>query len=395
MVKRTGVGLSLVTATALFLSACSGASTGTTPAPAGGSGAPAPAAQAKIVVGVVTSQTGPNAATGKQVAVGVQQAAKEWNEKGGINGQQIDVVVEDDAGTPTAALNAFNKVMSSKPVAIIDPTFAGLVMATEPAVKQAKIPVFTSATGTAITKSGDGWFFRLRTNDEKQGKLAANYAINDLKSKQPAILYPDNDYGKPGFEVIKATLEKAGVKLVDAEVYHQGDKDVSTQLRKIKSAGADLLISWTIPTDSGMVAVQAQQIGLGIPIFGSPGFGTGEYLQLAQDATNGISVLVDATIGFDDKSKEFVARVNKNFKDSPVSFVVSANYDGANMLFEALKKSGNEPAKVKAALLATQNYQGVTGPYSFDKEGNGLHQGVLGKWENQKLVPIKTMSLND
>lgn len=373
----------LVLLFSMFLTACSGSQSGSS-------------SKEPIKIGVVTSTTGPNAATGKQVAVGVQQAAKEWNDKGGLLGRQIVVEVEDDANNPTTAVNAFNKLVSGKPAALWLPTFTPLVMANEQGVKQAKIPVFTSATGTVITKSGDGWFFRLRTNDNKQGRLAATFAVNDLKSKKPAIIYPSNDYGKGGYAAIKAELEKLGVKLVAEETYNQGDKDVSTQLRKIKSAGADLLISWTIPTDSGMVAVQAQQTGIGIPILGGPGFGTGEYLALAQDATNGINVIVDAAVGFDDKSKEFVSRVNANFKDVPVSFVVSANYDGAMMLFEAIKKAGStDPAKVRDALLATKNYAGVTGPYGFDKEGNGLHQGVLGKWENKKLVPQKTTQLPD
>lgn len=355
----------------------------------------APAGKEPIKVGVVTSLTGPQAATGQQVATGVRQAAIEINAKGGIDGRQVDVVVEDDANNQSTAVNAFNKLISqAKPVAVFAPTFTPLVMAFEQGVKQAKIPVFTSATGPIITRSGDGWFFRLRTNDEKQGVLAGTYVVQELKAKKPAILYPNNDYGKGGYAAIKDALEKAGVKLVSEQSYNQGDKDVGPQLLNIKRAGADLLISWTVPADSGMVAVQAQQLGIGVPIFGGPGFGTPEYAALAKEATNGIHVLLDAAVGFDPKTQPFVEAVKKNFKDSPVSFVVSTNYDGAMMLFNAIAKVGTDGAKLREALLATKGYAGVTGPYSFDAQGNGLHQGMLGKWENQKLVPLKTINLN-
>lgn len=379
--RLSGVGTVLLVGT-LLLSGCSGG---------GSSGG----AKDPIVIGVVTSQTGPNAATGKQVAAGVQAAAAEWNAKGGINGRQIKVLVEDDANNPTTALNAFNKLMGEKPAAMWLPTFTPLVMAAEPAVKQAKVPTFTSATGTGITKSGDGWFFRLRTNDDKQGRLAATFALQEMKAKKPAILYPANDYGKGGYAAIKSELDKAGVKLIAEETFNQGDKDISTQLRKIKAAGADLLIAWTVPTDSGLVAVQASQVGLGIPILGGPGFGTPEYLQLAGDASNGINVLVDAYIDVNGAHKAFADLVRKENKDTPISFVVSANYDGAIMLFEAIKKTGTDPAKLKAALLATKNHKGVTGPYTFDKEGNGLHQGVLGIWEAKKMVTKKTINLDN
>lgn len=376
-------------AVALLLIACGGQ-------PSSDGGSQGNAEDDVIRVGVVTSLTGPNAATGRQVAVGVQQAAAEWNERGGINGRRIEVVVEDDAGSPTGAVTAYNKLISqARPAAIWLPTLAPLVMAVEPAVREAKIPTFTSATATVITTTGDGWFFRLRTNDEKQGRLVAAYALEELKSANPAILYPSNDYGRGGYEAIKTTLDEAGVPLVAAETFNQGDKDVSTQLRKIKAAGADLLIAWTIPTDSAMVAVQAKQVGLAIPILGSPGFGTPEYLALAQEATDSIHVVLDGAVGWDEQSQPFVERVQQRFPDTPVSFVVSSNYDGAMMLFAAMEKVGTDPEALREALLATQDYQGVTGLYAFDEAGNGLHQGVLARWEGQKLVPIRTMNLKD
>lgn len=403
---RRGIGRPITTlavailAGAVALAGCGRAQT-TQPAQPSPAQPGAPAQQSgasnkePIRIGVVTSLTGPLAATGQQVATGVRHAALEWKAKGGVGGRPIEVIVEDDAGNPSTAVNAFNKLISqSKPVAVFAPTFTPLVMAMEPSVKQAKIPVFTSATGPVVTKSGDGWFFRLRTNDEKQGVLAGTYAVQELKAKKPAILYPNNDYGKGGYGAIKATLEKAGVKLVAEQTYNQGDKDVTAQLLNVKRAGADLLIAWTVPTDSGLIAVQAAQLGLGIPIFGGPGFGTPEYLALAKEATNGIHVLIDAAVGFDSKSQPFVEAVKKNFKDVPVSFVVSTAYDGAVMLFNAIQRVGTDAAKLREALLATKNHAGVTGPYSFDAQGNGLHQGVLGKWENQKLIPLKTMNLN-
>lgn len=399
MRKRLLTVLGTVLALAVLISGCGSKPAAEAPAAqttqASGSNQAAQPSGEPIVIGVITSRTGNLSATGIQVATGVEQAAKEWNAKGGIGGRPIEVVVEDDAGNPSTAVNAFNKVLGRKPVAVFGPTFTPFLMAFEQGVKQAKIPVFTSATGVVITKSGDGWFFRLRTNDEKQGRLAATYAVQELKATKPAILYPNNDYGKGGYQVIKATLEQMGFPLVAEESFNQGDKDVQTQLLKIKRAGADLLISWTVPADSGMVAVQAKALGLGIPILGSPGFGTGEYLQLAGEATDGIHVIVDGAVGFDEASKPFVERVKQNFPDIPVSFVVSTNYDGANILFQAIEKAGTDPAKLREAILATKDYQGVTGPYSFDAEGNGLHQGVLAKWQGTKLVPVKTMSLDN
>ncbi len=381
--RTTMVTLALLLAVTL-LAGCGGSAS----APASKSEQPA-ASKEPIKVGVVTSLTGPAAATGQQVAAGVKLAALEWNAKGGINGRPIEVDVEDDQYKPSDALNAYNKLSAQKPVAVFLPTFSQLVMALEPNVKAAAIPHFTSATGTVITKSGNPWFFRLRTNDEIMGKLAVNYALQDLKTKKPGLIYANNDYGKGGYEVIKGMLDKAGVALVDAEAFNTTDKDVSAQLLKLKKAGADLIISWSTPADSATIALQQKQIGLGIPFLGSPGWGTKEFFDLVKGAADGNSVLVDFVAGNDERTQKWVKAVQDNLKATPPSFVVSSNYDGANILFNAIAKVGTAPDKLRGALLGTQNYAGITGTYSFDPAGNGLHQGVIAKIENNNLKVVK------
>ncbi|HYG59722.1 MAG TPA: ABC transporter substrate-binding protein, partial [Symbiobacteriaceae bacterium] len=235
-----------VVATAVIMAALIGCSSSQPAAPAD----KAPASQEPIKIGVVTSLTGGLAATGIQVATGAKLAAKEWNDKGGIQGRQIEVVVEDDQSNPTGATNAFNKVAAAKPAGLVLPTFAQFVMALEPSVKQAAVPTLTSATGVAITKQGNPWFFRTRTNDEIMGKIAATFAADELKAKKPGILYANNDYGKGGFDVLKATLEAKGLQLAGAESFNSGDKDMTAQLLKLKQAGSDLIIVWSVPADS-------------------------------------------------------------------------------------------------------------------------------------------------
>lgn len=380
---RYGLKMSLFLVIALILAACSST----------------PSAQ-EIHLGVVTSLTGPLAATGKQVLVGVQYAAKTINDKGGINGAKVIVDAEDDQGTNTGAVNAFNKLTSmgqsfpanKKLVAIWDPTFTPLVMATAEAVAAAKIPVFTSATSPVVTKAPGGWFLRLRTNDNQAAAIVAQFALQELKTARPAILYPDNDYGKGGYGIMKEAFEKAGVKFVATETFQQAAQDVSAQLLKIKAASPDVFIAWTVPADSGLVSNQVKQIDLKATVLGGPGFGTPEYLGLAKDTAEGTYALVDAAIGSDDATAQWAKDVNAAFP-GPVSFVVSTNHDGAMMLLEAVKSTGKyDGAALKTALLGVKNYKGITGPYTFDAEGNGLHQGVIGQWKAGKFVPLKTIN---
>src|SRR5690625_5073202 len=114
-----------------------------------------------ITIGVVTSRTGDLAPTGIQVWAGVEFAAQQRNDEGGIDGREINVILEDDRSTPTDALSAFQRLTSEEdPTAIWGPTFTPQVLAMEPAVVEAEIPVFVSPTAPIVTQQGDGWFFR-------------------------------------------------------------------------------------------------------------------------------------------------------------------------------------------------------------------------------------------
>lgn len=387
----------------LAVAGCGSGSTTTTAAVTPGAPTSAPdttvateATGEPIRIGVVTSLTGPLAATGTQVATGVKYAAQEWNDKGGVNGRQVEVLVEDDQSTPNGSVNAFNALLSKNPNFIVGPTFTPLIMPLAPILEeQAKIPFFTSATGTPITKAGGGWFFRLRTNDTQTALLLIQYGIEELKAQKPAIIYPNNDYGKSGLTVMSEYLASKNLKFLAQETFNQGtDKDVSAQLNKIKNSGADLLIGWTVPVDSGMISVQATQIGMGMPILGSPGFGTPEFLKLAQGSTEGIKAIIDSTAGQDDATKDWAGKVKAAFPDSPVSFVVSAAYDGTSMALAEIGKGADTGDALRDALAAIKDYQGITGTYSFDAEHNGLHQGVIIEWKGQKFTPIKTIVQN-
>jgi branched-chain amino acid transport system substrate-binding protein len=351
-----------------------------------------------IRIGVVTSRTGDLAPTGIQVWAGVAFAAEEWNEQGGIDGRPVEVVLEDDRSNPTDALSAFQKLIAeTEPVAVWGPTFTPLVLAMEPAVVEAEIPVFVSPTGPVVTQRGDGWFFRTRTNDEKTGRIVAQVAIEDLEASQVAFLYPNNDFGVGGYNIMSPAVAELGGEEVAAEVYTQGDRDISAQLLNIQRSGADLLIPWTVPVDSAMLVNQAHEFGLDIPILGGPGYATEEYLDLVGEATSGNYAMADAAIASRDVGgREAAWDWVDDFKDAhpdvPVSFVVSVAYDSANMLFDIIADgSPTDGESLREALLAHPGHEGVGGTFQCDDEGNCLHQADVIHWDGTNMELIDTV----
>lgn len=351
-----------------------------------------------ITIGVVTSRTGDLAPTGSQVWAGVAFAAEERNADGGIDGRPIEVVLEDDRSDPTGALNAFQKLTSENdPVAIWGPTFTPLTLAMEPAVVEAQLPVFVSPTAPVVTQQGDGWFFRTRTNDSKTGEIAARFAIEDLEATNIAFLYPNNDFGTGGYDIMSAAVEELGGQEVAAEVYTQGDRDLSAQLLNIQRSDADLLIPWTVPVDSAMLVNQADEFGLEIPILGGPGYATEEYLDLVGEATSGHYALADAAIasrdvGGREQAWDWVDSFKESHPDIPVSFVSSVAYDSANMLFDIIADgTATDGESLREALLAHEGHEGVGGTFECDDEGNCLHQADVIQWEGTQMQLMDTV----
>jgi branched-chain amino acid transport system substrate-binding protein len=351
-----------------------------------------------IVIGVVTSRTGDLAPTGVQVWAGVALAVQEINDQGGIDGRPVELVVEDDRSNPTDALNAVQKLTSENdPVAVWGPTFTPLVLAMEPAVVEAQIPVFVSATAPVVTQQGDGWFFRTRTNDVKTGEIAAQFAVEDLDASEIAFLYPNNDFGTGGYNIISPAIEELGAAEVAAEVYNQGDRDLSAQLLSIQRSGADLLIPWTVPVDSALLVNQADEFGLEIPILGGPGYATEEYLDLVGEATAGNYALADAAIASEDVGGRdaawgWVESFKQAHPDVPVSFVSSVAYDSASMLFDVLAGgTASDGESLRTALRDHAGYEGVSGTFECDDENNCLHQADVIHWEGTTMELVDTI----
>lgn len=358
----------------------------------------APADGEPIVIGVVTSRTGDLAPTGVQVWAGVDLAVQEINDQGGIDGRPVELVVEDDRSNPTDALNALQKLTSeNEPVAVWGPTFTPLVLAMEPAVVEAQIPVFVSATAPVVTQQGDGWFFRTRTNDVKTGEIAAQYAVEDLDATQIAFLYPNNDFGTGGYNIMSPAIAELGADEVAAEVYNQGDRDLSAQLLNIQRSGAELLIPWTVPVDSAMLVNQAAEFGLEIPILGGPGYATEEYLDLVGEATSGNYALADAAIASEDvggreEAWDWVEDFKEAHADVPVSFVSSVAYDSAMMLFDVLADGAETDGEsLRTALNDHAGYEGVSGTFECDDENNCLHQADVIHWEGTTMELVDTI----
>jgi len=335
-----------------------------------------------IKIGALVSLTTGFSVEGLSQANGIKLAIQEINAKGGINGQPIDLIIEDVANSNTVAINALNKVLNNNPVAIMGPIWGTMMLAYDPTIKQNKVPILTVSGSRKVTQQGNEWVFRYFPHDGIAKVAQTKFAIEKMKAKKPAILYVADEYGMSGRDIILETLKKYNIEPVAVESMNATDKDASGQLMKIKNSGADVLLLQNHSADLAVVLRQAKQLGLKCTIIsGSAASQPATINILSEEILNGLYAETAAmpTIDPDPQVKSWVERYKKAFNSEPDSFAL-LDYDATMMLIEAIKKVGPDRDKIRE-LLKNMSYKGLGATYTSDKEGNMIHQSVIIKFE--------------
>src|SRR5262245_30848946 len=154
-------------------------------------------ASAQIKIGFHAPQSGPAAADGKSSTIGAE-IARDWiNEKGGVLGQKIELVIYDDQNKPDQAVPIANKLIGQdKVTAAVSGSYSAPSRAAAAVFQQARIPyVAAYAVHPDITKEGN-WAFRGVQLGPPQGKGAAKFIADKFGKVKVAMVTMNNDFGQ-------------------------------------------------------------------------------------------------------------------------------------------------------------------------------------------------------
>ncbi len=363
-------------------------------APATGPTAPA-AAGGEIRIGMNTYLTGVYASLGTLYINAMKLAQKQINEAGGVNGKKINVIIEDNQSTNPGALAALNKNLEQdKVLALLGPAASTQILAMSDAVKAAGIPMLIGGTNVTITKQGNPWLFRCRPDDSISAAAMVKYTKEDLKLTKVGILHSDDALGTGGADMVEQYSKEANLAVVRREKFTSGTKDYTAQLLAIKAAGAEVMVVYTTSSDdAALIERQYRQLGSPYKYIGSATSAARDTLALAKESAEGLYAIVDYVPGSSDVTKKYVDDYRKEY-NADMDSLSAWNYDALNILTNAIKKVGEDRAKIRDAILAVQGYQGVLGTFSFTPNGDGLHEvsvieiGKNGEYKLQKVLKV-------
>jgi len=335
---------------------------------------------ADIRIGVAEALSGGAAQYGISIRNGFQLAVEEINAAGGVNGNKIELVIEDEQGKKEEAINAFKKlIFQDKALMLFGPTLSNSAQAADPIAQASKIVVFgTSNTADGITTIGDH-VFRNSVTEADVLPVTIKTAARVAHIKKVAVLYGNDDvFTKSGYDNFKKALDDQKMPITTTETFAKGDVDFKAQLTKIKATNPDAIVLSALLAEGAPIMVQARQLGLTVPFIGGNGMNSVKVFDLAKGASDGLWVGSPWSIeNRTPQNNGFIVAYTKKYSSAPDQFAAQA-YDAMHIATEALKKvklSGDlakDREAVQAALPAVK-WTGATGAFSFrrvnDKSG--------------------------
>jgi len=362
-------------------------------------------AQAPLRIGASIAQTGPYAAPGQNQLRGYRLCVKHTNEKGGVLGRKLELVVEDDQSQPATAARIYEKLITQDRVdAILGPYASPITEAVADVNEKHRMPlVATQGATTSTYRKGRKFVFMVPSPAEIYLEGVVDIAAR-RGLKTVAVIGEDLLFAKA---VAQGTVEQArkkGLEVVFVAEYPRGNKDFTAVLTKVRAANPDVLAAATYFEDAVAITRQLKQLDVNTKIFAVTVGGDllKFYEQLGRSAefvygaaqwqpelvklrAGGLIPIARQYPG----AREFYDAYQKEFPGADFSYHSAGGYGGCQILVEAIKRAGSlDGEKIRDALLK-MDLNTVYGGFKVDPDGFQIaHKMVTFQWQDGKKVIV-------
>ncbi|MBV9874016.1 MAG: ABC transporter substrate-binding protein [Verrucomicrobia bacterium] len=350
------------------------------------------AALAQIKIGAVSCISGPLSTFGVSSIRGTRMAIEEINAKGGVLGQSIELVVDDNGSKAGETARIARKFLSQDHVVVIlgDLTSSS-TMEAAPLAQEAHVPLLTpSATAVSVTKVGD-YVFRSCFTDPFTGRIMARFAVDHLHARRGVILTDvKQDYSIGVSAELGAYYRQQGGRVLQEYSFSSGDTDFRAQLSSLKSLQPDVVFVPAYYTEAALILREARQLGIKAEFVGGEGWDSPSLISVAGKSADG-SYYTDHFSPDDPNHlvQTFVQAYKTKYGTAPDA-LSALWYDAAGLVVDAIRRAGSpDPAKIRDALAVTKNFPGVTGNISLDEQRNASKPGVIVTIENGHVKMVE------
>ena len=361
-----------------------------------------------IKLGAAYSMTGRIGWIGEDCANGAKLAVDEVNAAGGIDGKMVELVLYDTKTNPDTARTVFEKLIKKdKVVAICGPVVTQSTQTVMPLGEKYKVPYGAVSGGIEINaailpeykkegKKSYTWAFSIGTPRQNQVKTIwlANHGYKKLGNLEPL-----SQMGDLSAEMYEKWAKEYGIEVVAEEKFDNKGTDFTTQMSKLKAAGADCIGTMASGAPASILVKNRNQVGMeAVPMMTSDANLSKKFIEILEGNTANVytvgAVSTYAHLLPDSHPQkkvvaDFVERFEAKFGEKPRSmFFAPCGYDTALMFLNAIKAVGTDGEKIRD-YCETHPLKGVQAYYTFsdlDHRGIGIDQASVMKIEGGDWV---------
>lgn len=381
--RRTRRGaLALGLAAALALGACGDPVDDS--ADGNGNGDPAQE-EGPITIGAVLDITGAGASLGVPERQTLELLAEQLNADGGIDGREVELIIEDNQSTEDGAATAASALLGQEEVDILlGASRTGPSLAMRPLAEQAEVPMISLAANQAIVE-GSEWVFKTAQNDRVVLERIVDHAVEQGWSTI-GLARDASGFGEGVEEMLNELGAEAGITVAGTESFAPDATDFTAQMVNLRNLEADANLIWGIPPAAALAQRAYRQLGLEAPVLQSHGIGNQVFLETAGADADGLiaplgRLVVADQLPEDDPQREvitqFIADYEEEYGESPSTFAGHA-YDGWMIAVDAISAVGTDPAALRDHIEGVSDYVGISGVFTMTPEDHsGLSKEAL------------------
>ena len=303
-----------------------------------------------ITFGQPAVLSGPAAALGQGMKVGLNAAFEEINKKGGVHGRKLKLISADDGYEPEKSIVATKKLIEEDKVfALIGPVGTPTSAATQPIAMAAKVPFIGAFTGAGFLRDAKlDNVINVRASYDAETEAWVRHLTEDLKIKKIAIFYQDDAFGRAGLSGFKKAMEKRNLPIAAEGTYERNTVAVKTALLNIKKEEPEAVVMVGAYKPSAEFIKLSRKVNFD-PVFVNISF-VGASALAKELGEEGKGVIVSQVVPFPwDASIKVIADYQAAIKAADAKaepeFVSLEGYLVGRLAIAALEKAGTNPTR--------------------------------------------------
>lgn len=342
-----------------------------------------------VKMGVILPLSGNSAVLGEPKKRAFEIALEQYN----AEKERLQVVIEDNYGTPVGGTNAFNKMLLKNDFDCYYIDLTPVVNACIPIVDAHKVITFAGTAVAEVTNQSD-YLFRIFAGGDQEIQMMVDF-LHSNSIKSVYILHTNELFGTSAYHFFKKLYSGTEDKILGVDEYPMNNGDFKSQLAKAKASNAEKIILLGYGNEYTTLLKQAKEYNLKSDMFVcNLGGANNSVAELPAEFINGLTFIgprfayLLSTNSLTPKMKQFVDAYERKYNEKPY-FHAAYAYDMITVFMDVYANGSKTKEQIMSDIKALKNYEGVSGTISFKENGDAETDLVTAKYINGSMELVK------